>query len=130
MLSRLGAVVAASMLFDLASVPVGAQTAPPGGTDQPAGKRPPGGNPGGNGGRQRGPGGGRTFDPAQYRQQQLQRFQQALGATDDEFKVLAPRLDQVMQLQRDASRGGGSTRGGFTSRRSRGGSQGQTGQPG
>ena len=45
------------------------------------------------------------FDPAQMRQRMMQRLQQDLGASDDEFAVLEPKIDAVMQLRRDA--GGG-----------------------
>jgi hypothetical protein len=41
----------------------------------------------------------------------LQRIQQQLGATDDEFAVLSPKIQQIFTLQTDA--GGGRGRGGF-----------------
>jgi DNA repair exonuclease SbcCD ATPase subunit len=70
--------------------------------------------PGGNGGAgQPGQPGGRgnrgNFDPAQFRQRMMQRIQEQLGATDEEMQALSPKIEKVMQLQRDA--GGG--RGGF-----------------
>src|SRR5258706_5568999 len=49
----------------------------------------PGGAPGG------GPGGGR-FDPAQIRQRMMDRIKETLCSSDDEFKVLEPKIDQVM----------------------------------
>jgi hypothetical protein len=61
---------------------------------------PGGGGPGG------GPGGGRNFDPAQFRQMMMDRFKEQLGATDDEWKVLQPKIEAVQAAQRDA-RGGG-----------------------
>jgi hypothetical protein len=48
----------------------------------------------------------RSFDPAQFRQQMTERMKEMLGSSDDEWKVIEPRLEKVMQLQRD-SRGGG-----------------------
>ncbi|MBN2128435.1 MAG: hypothetical protein JW741_03025 [Sedimentisphaerales bacterium] len=57
----------------------------------------PGGGPGG------GPGG---FDPARMREMMSQRLQQQLGASDDEWKVMGPRVMKVMELNRDASGGG------------------------
>jgi Spy/CpxP family protein refolding chaperone len=53
--------------------------------------------PGGAGG---GPGG--RFDPAQMRQRMLDRIKETIGATDDEFKALEPKIDQVMTAQREA----------------------------
>ena len=74
------------------------------------GQAQPGGNqPGGNGGP---PGGGRgNFDPAQFRQRMMDRLKEQLGASDDEMQALAPKIEKVMQLQRDA--GGGGMRGMF-----------------
>ncbi|MBI5090993.1 MAG: hypothetical protein HZB26_00950 [Candidatus Hydrogenedentes bacterium] len=48
------------------------------------------GNAGGGGGARRG------FDPAQMSQMMKER----LGATDDEWKVIEPRLQKVMELRR------------------------------
>jgi ElaB/YqjD/DUF883 family membrane-anchored ribosome-binding protein len=51
----------------------------------------------------------------QFRQQMADRMKQALGATDEEWKVLQPRVEKVQTLSRQ-SRGGGpgfmSSRGG------------------
>lgn len=49
--------------------------------------------------------GRRQFDPAQMRQRMMDGLKDALGASDDEMKVLYPAIEKVMQLQRD-SRGG------------------------
>jgi hypothetical protein len=71
--------------------------------------------PGGNGGQPGQPGqpGGRgnrgNFDPAQFRQRMMQRIQEQLGATDEDMQALSPKIEKVMQLERD-TRGG---RGGF-----------------
>jgi len=47
------------------------------------------------------------FDPAQMRQRMMDRMKEALGASDDEMQALTPKIEKVMQLQRDASGGGG-----------------------
>jgi len=65
-------------------------------------------NPGQNNGR-----GNRGFGQ-QGRQQFDQRLKEELGATDDEWGVLQPRIEKVRQLERDAS-----TRGSRFGRRSR-----------
>jgi hypothetical protein len=45
------------------------------------------------------------FDPAQFRQQQNQQLKEELAANDEEWAVLAPKIDRVQKLQADA--GGG-----------------------
>lgn len=59
-----------------------------------------GGRRGGQGG---GPGG---FDPAQMRQRMAERMKEMLGADDQAWKVLEPRLMKVMELNRQANAGG------------------------
>jgi hypothetical protein len=59
-----------------------------------------GGRRGGQGG---GPGG---FDPAQMRQRMAERMKEMLGADDQAWKVMEPRLMKVMELNRQASAGG------------------------
>lgn len=61
-----------------------------------------------------GPGNGRRFDPAEFRQRMMDRFKTELGATDDEFKALEPKIEKVFQAQREANAGrfmGGGRRG-------------------
>jgi len=75
------------------------------------------------GGRQRGAGGaggagGGNFDPAQMRERMMTRLKEQLGANDDEWKVLQPKVEKVMDAQRD-TRGGGF--GGFGGRGGGGG---------
>lgn len=58
---------------------------------------------------QRGPDqgpGGRQFDPERMRQMMEQRMQEALGATDQEWKVLGPRVMKVQELSRQTGGGG------------------------
>lgn len=89
-----------------------------GGGNQPGGNPP--GQPGQPGqGRQRG-----NFDPAAMRQRMMDRLKTELGASDEEMQALSPKLEKVMQLQRDA---GGRGRGGFGRR---GGGPGGPGGPG
>jgi hypothetical protein len=108
--------VAAALVLGVLSLPVMGQ-ATPGGNGQQPGTTGQLGQPGGNNGRQR-----RQYDPAQVRQQMMDRMKQALGATDEEFAAISPKLQQVMDLSRDASGRGGRMR-------IRGGQNGQNGQP-
>jgi len=61
-----------------------------------------GGAPGGPGG---GPGG--RFDPAQFRQMMMDRLRDRLKASDEEWAVLQPKLEKVMQAQQNSMGGGG-----------------------
>jgi hypothetical protein len=58
-----------------------------------------------------GPGGGRggrgNFDPAAMQKMMLDRVKTELAATDDEWKVLEPKLEEVMKLQREQRMGTG-----------------------
>jgi hypothetical protein len=72
--------------------------------------QPPAGGPGGPGG-QGGPGG--RFDPAQMRQMMAQRMKEQLGADDEAWKVIEPRLTKVMELNREVSGGPGGMFGMF-----------------
>jgi Spy/CpxP family protein refolding chaperone len=54
-------------------------------------------------GGQGGPGGRGNFDPAQMRARMMERFQEQLGASADEWKVIQPLLEDVMTKQRAAS---------------------------
>jgi hypothetical protein len=73
--------------------------------------------------KQRGGGQG-NFDPAQFQQQQMERLQQTLGMSADEFKAVQPLIEAVQAKQREvpSGRGGG---GGFGGRAGRGQGQGQ-----
>ena len=55
---------------------------------------------------QQGGGGGARggFDPAQMRQRTMDRVKEALAPTDEEWKVLEPKLAQVVTIQSDMSR--------------------------
>ena len=61
------------------------------------------------------------FDPEQMRQRIAERMKEMLGATDEEWAVIGPRLEKVQALAREA---GGGTRGLFGFRR-RGGEEGE-----
>jgi len=65
--------------------------------------QPPANNNRGNRG-DRGPGG--NFDPAEMRQRMMERWKEQLGADDEAWKVIEPRLTKVMELSRDAMPGG------------------------
>ena len=77
------------------------------------------GGQGGGQGRQRGqggPGGRGNFDPQQFRQMQLDRLKEQLAVADDEWKVLQPKIEKILDAQREARGGffggGGRGRGG------------------
>ncbi len=85
---------------------------------------PQGGGPGGPGG----PGG--QFDFSQMRQRMMENMKQQLGADDESWKVIEPRLTKVMELNRQ-SMTGGMGRGMFGMRGMRGTrGQGDRGGPG
>lgn len=81
---------------------------------------------GGRGGGQGRAGGGfaGARDPGQMRQMMNDRIKEALGATDEEWQVIGPRLEKVSTLQREAA-AGGSMRALFGVRGGRGGAGGQ-----
>ena len=62
----------------------------------------PGAAGGAAGGQQR-----RRFDPEQMRQAMLERMKESLGATDEEWKVLGPKVEKVQTLSRQVGGGGG-----------------------
>ena len=105
--SRIGVALFAFVLMACMSTSAFAQAA--GG----AGGR--GGNNAG-GGRQRGGNNGGNFDPAAMRERYLTQLKEQLGSPDEEWKLLQPKLDKVLTVQREtrSSRGGfgGRTRGG------------------
>jgi hypothetical protein len=73
--------------------------------------------------QQRGQGarGGRgRFDPEQMRQRMMERMKETLGATDEEWTVIEPRLVKVQTLSRDARAGGLGAMFGRRWRRARG----------
>jgi len=47
-----------------------------------------------------------NFDPAQMRERMMNRIKEQLGASDDEWKAIQPKVEKVMTAQRE-SRGGG-----------------------
>lgn len=78
------------------------------------------GNRGGGQGGAGGPGGG-NFDPTAMRQRFMDRFKEQLGVTDDEWKVILPKLEKVMTAQSDTRGGGFGGMGGRGGRGGRGG---------
>jgi chromosome segregation ATPase len=65
-----------------------------------------GNNQGNNQGGQRG-----NFDPAQMRERYMTQLKEQLGSTDEEWKALSPKVEKVLNAQRDNRRGGGGNRG-------------------
>lgn len=67
------------------------------------------GQPQGRTGRQDGQRGGQRgmFNPERMRQMMAQRMKEQLGASDEEWQVLGPRLTKVMSLTRQAGPGMG-----------------------
>lgn len=50
---------------------------------------------------------GGGFDPTQIRQTLSDRMKEALGASDDEWKVIGPKVEKVQALQQDTASGAG-----------------------
>ncbi len=123
---KLGFVLSA-LLIAMLTLPVLGQANPGGGGDNGNGNNNNGNNNGnGNGNNGGGGGGGGGFggrrDPAQFQQQMMDRLKTQLGASDDEFAAIQPKIQAVMTIQRDVitrprmfGRGGpgGGGRGGF-----------------
>ncbi len=95
--SKLGLAVACGLLsMGVTSASFGQEQPRPGQPGQPGGERGRG-----------------NFDPAAFREQMNQRMRERLGASEEEWKVLQPRIEKVTTAQRNySSRGGGF--GGFT----------------
>ena len=87
-----------------------------------------GGGGGRRGGGQGGPGG--NFDPAQMRQRMMERYKELLGADDQAWKVMEPRLQKVMDLNRQVNPGGMRGMFGMFGRGGRGGPGGDGGPQG
>lgn len=85
----------------------------------------PGAGPAGGPGGGPGPGG---FDPAQWRERMNKMMQEQLGASDEEWKVLSPKIEKVQTAQRDSFGGFGMM--GFGRRGGPGGPPGGPGGPG
>ena len=100
--------IAALVLASVGPISLAQQPPPPG---RKAGR--PGVAPGGPGGGMRGQWG----DPAQMREMMGQRFKVALACTDEEWKVIGPRVEKVLEIQFQARFG----RGGFGGPGGRGG---------
>ncbi|HSW00063.1 MAG TPA: hypothetical protein VLI39_07820 [Sedimentisphaerales bacterium] len=75
-------------------------------------------------------GAGGNFDPAQMRQRMMERWKEQLGADDESWKVLEPRLTKVMELSRDNMGGRGGMFGGMGMRGGPGGQGGRGGEAG
>lgn len=62
------------------------------------------GGPGGDRGGQRGPRGG--FDRAAMQERMMNMMKERMGASDEEWTIIQPRLQEVMEIQRNAMGGG------------------------
>jgi hypothetical protein len=105
-------ILASALLMGAMTVPVMAQTNNNGGGNGGGNN-----NGGGGGGRQRGQGGGGGGFQG-MRQRMMDQMKTDLGATDDEFTALQPKIEAVMTAQRDAN---GGMRGMFRGRGGQGG---------
>ena len=89
---------------------------------QPAAGAAPAAPPAGGGMRA----GAGPVDPAQFRQKQLDNIREKLGATDEEWNALSPKVEKVVDAKREASTGAGMSFGSAVGRgavfRSTGGS--------
>ena len=56
---------------------------------------------------ERGERGERRFDPEQMRERMTEMMKRRLGVDDEEWEVLRPRIERVMQARQDARVGGG-----------------------
>jgi hypothetical protein len=119
---KLGFVLSA-LLVAMLTLPVLGQANNGGGGDNGNGGGNGNGNNGGGGGGGGGGFGGRR-DPAQFMQRMMDGLKTQLGASDDEFAAIQPKIQAVMTLQRDVITrprmfgrggpgGGGGGRGGF-----------------
>lgn len=62
-----------------------------------------------------------NFDPAQFRERMMNNIKERLGASDDEWKVLQPKVEKIMTAQRESRGGGLGGGGGFGRRGGQGG---------
>lgn len=54
-----------------------------------------------------------NFDPAEFQKRMMERVREQLEVkSDDEWKIIEPRVTKVMEARRDATMGGGFGRGG------------------
>jgi hypothetical protein len=94
---------ATGLMLGVVVTPTFGQAGPDNGGNAPAqngggmGGGPGGGGPGGGGF-----GGGR-FDPQAMRQRMMDNLKQQLGASDDEFSAIQPKIEKVTQLEREAN---------------------------
>ena len=108
---------AAALAFALVGFSASAQDAPP--------PPPTGGEAGGA------PGGAPSADRmAQFRQRMTERMKTALKVNDEEWSVLQPLIEKVVNKQREAFSGGRSMFGGRRGGDQGGGSQGANRPPG
>ncbi len=60
------------------------------------------------------PGPGGNFDPAEFRQRQMDRYREVLAVTsDDEWNAIQPRIEKILTARRELASGGMRMMGGF-----------------
>jgi hypothetical protein len=96
--------LAAFLMCGALAMPVLGQAAP-GGTDATTGGAAGGAGGAGGGNGANGANGGANRG-AQFRQRMMDNLKTRLGATDDEFAAIQPKIEKVMDLQRDAQGAG------------------------
>jgi hypothetical protein len=115
-MKKLGVLLVALLVMGMA-LPVMAQAGGGGGGGGGGGNGGGGGGGrGGRGGGGNGGGGGGGFDPAAMMQRRMQRLEQQMGASDEEFTAMQPKIQAVMDLQTQLGQGamrGMMGRGGF-----------------
>ncbi|MBI1371554.1 MAG: hypothetical protein GC159_02160 [Phycisphaera sp.] len=57
-----------------------------------------------------------NFDPEEFRKRMNERLKEQLGSSDEEWKIIEPRLTKVTEAQRATRGGGGFMFGGFSGR--------------
>ncbi|MGN6368713.1 MAG: hypothetical protein ACTHN5_10660 [Phycisphaerae bacterium] len=99
--SLMGLLLAVGLMGSLVALPTQAQqnNGGPGGAQD---------NGGGNGGRRRG-----NFNFQQFQEQRMQRIKDAMGVSDDDWKAIEPKIQNVQQLQFQSMMGGRGGRGRF-----------------
>jgi hypothetical protein len=129
-------VAATGLMLGVAAAPTFGQAGPDNGGPPPQnGGGGGGGNMGGGGGGGGGfggggGGGGGRFDPQAMRQRMMDALKQQLGASDDEFSAIQPKIEKVMQLEQQTNSMGNMRRLMGGGRRGGGGGGGFGGGPG
>lgn len=112
-LATIALTIGAGVSFTMAQDNGGGNTA---GGNNNGGRQREGGN-NNNGGDRGGDRGGRNFDPAEMQKRMMERFKEQLKSPDDEWAIIQPKLQKVLDAQRESRAGGMFGGGGFGGRR-------------